>query len=158
MKLIPVVIETPKRSSEKYSFDKESGYFKLKKILPEGMMFPFDFGFIPGSKGQDGDPLDALVISEFKSFPGCMIECRLIGAMLAEQSDKSKKIRNDRYFFVPDLSKQFAAISEIKDLPEKEIKEIENFFVQYNKAEQKEFKILEIVNSKNAFKLMERGG
>jgi inorganic pyrophosphatase len=154
MKSIPVVIETPKKSSEKYSFDKKSGYFKLKKILPEGMAFPFDFGFIPGSKGQDGDPLDALVISEFKSFPGCMIECRLIGAMLAEQADKNKKIRNDRYFFVPELSKQFAAVNEIIDIPDHIISELENFFVQYNRAEQKEFKILETVTAKKAFKLI----
>jgi inorganic pyrophosphatase len=154
MKSIPVVIETPKTSSEKYTYDKKSGYFKLKKILPEGMTFPFDFGFIPGSRGEDGDPLDALVISEFKSFPGCMIGCRLIGAMLAEQSDKNKTIRNDRYFFVPELSKQFAGITEIKDMPDDIIKELENFFVQYNRAEQKEFKILETVTAKKAFKLI----
>ncbi len=154
MKSIAVVIETPKRSGEKYSFDRKSGYFKLKKILPEGMMFPFDFGFIENTEGQDGDPLDALVISEFKSFPGCMIDCRLIGAMLAEQSDKSEKIRNDRYFFVPELSKQFAAVTDMNDIPGEEIKEIENFFIQYNKAENKEFKILEIIKPKKARKLI----
>src|SRR4030095_6559475 len=154
MKSVPVIIETPKRSSEKYSFDKKTGYFKLKKILPNGMMFPFDFGFIPNSKGEDGDPLDALVISEFKSFPGCLIECRLIGAMLAEQSTKDETVRNDRYFFVPELSKQFAAIDEIKELPGEQLREIEDFFMQYNKAEEKQFKVLEIIKSKKAYKLI----
>src|SRR5215831_16272445 len=99
MKAIDIIIETPKRSSEKYAFDKKSGHFKLNKILPTGMMFPFDFGFIPDTKGGDGDPLDALVFSEFKSFPGCMLECRPIGAIIAEEISKKEKVRNDRFLF-----------------------------------------------------------
>lgn len=120
------------------------------------MMFPFDFGFIPDSKGEDGDPLDALVISEFRSFPGIMIECRLIGAIAAEQGTSKKMVRNDRYFFIPELSKQFAAIKDMDDLPQKEIDEIESFFVQYNKMEGKEFKILEVLNTKKALRLLEK--
>jgi inorganic pyrophosphatase len=158
MKSMHVVIETPQGSTEKYAWDEEAGYFMLKKILPAGMVFPFDFGFIPGSKGEDGDPLDVLVISEYKSFPGCMMECRLVGAMLAEQSDKKEKVRNDRFFFVPVLSKQFAEVEDISDLPEVEIKEIEKFFIQYNKAEGKEFKILATVSAKKAFKLISMEG
>jgi inorganic pyrophosphatase len=56
--------------------DDHTGYFKLSKVLPAGMNFPFDFGFIPHTKGEDKDPLDAVIISEFQSFPGAVVECR----------------------------------------------------------------------------------
>jgi inorganic pyrophosphatase len=99
-----IVIETPRNSREKYTYDEESKSFFLKKLLPAGMCFPYDFGFIPNTKGEDEDPIDALIISEFGTFPGCKIECRLIGALLAEQTEKNKVIRNDRFFFVPCIS------------------------------------------------------
>src|SRR5882724_761988 len=82
---IDVVIETPKGSAQKYDYDPSTHFFKLKKILPSGMMFPYDFGFIPGTRGEDGDPLDIIVISEFQSFPGCKMKCRVIGGIKAEQ-------------------------------------------------------------------------
>lgn len=158
MDTFDIIIETPKGSTEKYALDEQSGRFRLKKILPAGMMFPFDFGIIPGTKGEDGDPLDALVICEFSSFPGIEIECRLIGAILAEQKGKNGKgkVRNDRFFFVPVLSKQFAEVSDLDDLPEKETREIETFFVHYNKAEGKEFTIIDTLNAKKAYKLLRR--
>jgi inorganic pyrophosphatase len=149
-----IIIETPKGSSEKYSLDKDTGYFKLKKLLPPGMMFPYDFGIIPDTEGEDGDPLDALVVSEFRSFPGCLIECRLIGAILAEQSEsgKTRMMRNDRFFFVPQLSKQFKEVEKIKDVPG--IDEIGDFFIHYNKEQGKDFKILEVIDTKKAAKII----
>ena len=119
--------------------------------------FPYDFGIIPNTKGEDGDPLDALVVSEFCSFPGCLIECRLLGAVLAEQEDKKGTIRNDRYFFVPVLSKEFSGIKKIEDLPGTELKEIEDFFVHYNKEQGKDFRLLKVINSKKALELIKQG-
>lgn len=154
MNTIEIIIETPKGRSEKFDYDQASGRFKLKKILPSGMVFPFDFGFIPGTKGEDGDPLDALVISEFASFPGCVIECRLIGALLATQAENNKMVRNDRFFFVPVLSKQFSKVTSIEDLSKQQRKEMGMFFTQYNKAEGKEFNVIKIVNPEKALKLI----
>ncbi len=91
MDTVTAVIETPKGNAEKYNYDPKTKFFKLKKILPTGMVFPYDFGFIPGTEGEDGDPLDIIVISEFESFPGCMVECRIIGAIIAEQTGKKRK-------------------------------------------------------------------
>src|ERR1700753_2946474 len=105
MKEIYAVIETPKGSAQKYDYDKKTGFFILKKILPAGMVFPYDFGFIPDTKGEDGDPLDIMVFSEYCSFPGCMVKCRIIGGLMAEQSKEpgsQNKIRNDRFFAVPE--------------------------------------------------------
>ena len=113
---IQVVIETPRHSPVKYNYDPSSGGFIVKKQLPVGMVFPFDFGFIPQTKGGDGDPLDALVISEFESFPGCRIDCRLIGILQAQQTESGKTIRNDRYFFVPDVSLLYHHIKTVGDL------------------------------------------
>lgn len=157
MHTFDIIIETPKGSSEKYTLDSKTGFFKLKKLLPPGMMFPYDFGIIPDTKGEDGDPLDALVVSEFRSFPGCVIESRLIGAILAEQSasGKTRMTRNDRFFFVPQLSKQFHDVKKIKDVPG--IDEIGDFFIHYNKEQGKDFKILEIIDEKKAAKLIENG-
>ena len=145
MHVFDIIIETPKGHNEKFNFDPGSGGFKLKKMLPAGMVFPCDFGFIPHTKGEDGDPLDALVFSEIKSFPGCIMECRLIGAFICEQQEKQKMIRNDRYLFVPTESKQFAAIKKIKDLDNKMMDEIKSFFRQYNELEGKEFKVIKEV-------------
>ena len=137
MSLFRVVIETPRDSREKYTYNPAVRGFILKKVLPLGMVFPFDFGFIPDTKGEDGDPLDAMVISEFKTFPGCSIDCRLIGLLKAEQSKGKKMIRNDRYFFVPETSTLYKHIKTVSNLPPQLVKELLFFFVAYNKEEGK---------------------
>jgi inorganic pyrophosphatase len=76
---IQVVIETPKGSRNKYSFDPEIRIFPLKKVLPAGMTFPYDFGFGPSTKAEDGDPTDILVLMDEPAFPGCLLKCRIIG-------------------------------------------------------------------------------
>jgi inorganic pyrophosphatase len=156
MKPLHVVIETPKGSTEKYSYHKKTGLFKLNKILPSGLVFPFDFGFLPGTEGDDGDPLDALVICEFKSFTGCLMECRLIGAVLVEEMEKEKTIRNDRYFFIPVLSKQFKDIEKLEDLPAQFRDETEKFFVEYKKAEGSECKIIGTIGPEKAYKMVRK--
>ncbi|HEY4065144.1 MAG TPA: inorganic diphosphatase [Puia sp.] len=157
MDFVDVVIETPKGSAQKYDYDPDSHFFKLKKILPSGMVFPYDFGFIPHTKGEDGDPLDVIVISEFNSFPGIMIKCRIIGCIKAEQSaekDKKKLIRNDRFLAIPKCSNIFEDIKNMDDLPKRIMNQLEQFFVDYNKLEGKEFKALKQMDAKEALKLI----
>ena len=141
--LLRVVVETPKGSAEKYAYDPASNFFLLKKILPSGMVFPFDFGFIPGTKGADGDPLDVIVISEFHSFPGTMMDCRLLGGIKAQQSAKGEKPkRNDRYIVVPAISTAYNDVASVDHLPATMITGLENFFHNYNKEEGKLFKAI----------------
>src|SRR5215467_15062583 len=85
-----VVIDTPKGSRNKYAFDFDINAYKLKTVLPHGAVFPFDFGSIPGTVAQDGDPLDVLVLMDEPVFIGCFIEARLLGAIEAEQSKGRK--------------------------------------------------------------------
>lgn len=154
MKTHTIIIETPKGSAQKYDYDpKLKGYY-LKKILPTGMFFPYDFGFIPHTKGEDGDPLDVIMLSEFHSFPGCIVECRIVGAITAKQESEKGMIRNDRFIGIPMLSLVFAEVADIADLPGKLLQELEDFFINYNKIEGKKFKPLGIVNAKAARKLI----
>jgi len=154
---VPVIIETPKGSTEKYAYDDDHRCFKLHKILPSGMVFPYDFGFIPGTKGDDGDPLDVIVFSEYKSFPGCLMDCRIIGGIKAEQisANKKKKERNDRFVAIPALSKTFADIAEMADLAAEKMNELQEFFINYNRQAGKVFKPLGAINSKKAIKLID---
>lgn len=161
MSCVNVVIETPKSSAQKYDYDADSRFFKLKKILPSGMVFPYDFGFIPDTKGEDGDPLDVIVISEFNSFPGIMIKCRIIGGIMAEQSEaagKKKMIRNDRFIAIPKCSNIFNNIKSAKDLPDNIFQQLEQFFVDYNRIEGREFKVLKKLEAKDAKDLLVDAG
>ena len=80
-----VIIETPKGARNKYACDEWTGLFQLEKLLPQGMVYPFDFGFVPSTRGGDGDPLDVLVLSEEALFSGCLVKARLLGAIKATQ-------------------------------------------------------------------------
>src|SRR5260370_26606804 len=94
--LCQVVIETTKGSRNKYDFDPDHRVFELKKVLPAGMAFPYDFGFLPSTKGGDGDPLDVLVLMDEPAFPGCVLNFRVIGVIEGDQVNKKKKQRNNR--------------------------------------------------------------
>lgn len=151
---IDVVIETPKGSRNKYSYDKELKAFRLKKLLPVGVMFPFDFGYIPDTKGEDGDPIDVLVIMDEAAYPGCVVECRLVGALKARQSEKNDMIENDRLIAVSTLSQTYHDVAELEDLNKNVLRQIESFFVYYNTLEDKEFKPKGWANAKEAHSLI----
>src|SRR5437899_12626259 len=86
-----VIIETPRGSRNKYKMDERTGRMKLSKVMPEGMVFPYDFGFFPESRGEDGDPLDVLILTDEPTFPGCQIDCRIVGAILAKQRNEDQE-------------------------------------------------------------------
>lgn len=154
---VEVVIETPKGSAEKYDYVPNTPFFKMKKILPSGMVFPYDFGFIPNTKGDDGDPLDVIVISEFKSFPGIIMKCRIIGGIKAEQSEEKnskRMIRNDRFLAVPKCSNIFQDVKKMEDLPEQITDQLKEFFVDYNRLEGKKFKALDRIGPGEAQRLI----
>jgi inorganic pyrophosphatase len=138
--LVNVIIDTPKGSRNKFKFDEKAQCFRLSRILPLGASFPYDFGAIPRTLADDGDPLDVLVISEEASFTGCLLNARLIGAVRAEQTEKGRTIRNDRLLAVPVTSVNPAELSHIDDLPSARVAEIEHFFVSYNQVHGRHFR------------------
>lgn len=91
-----VVIETPKGSRNKYTYDPGWAAFRLRGVLPEGSSFPYDFGFIPSTLGEDGDPLDVLVLLDAPVPVGCLVEARPLGVIEAEQTEAGATARNDR--------------------------------------------------------------
>jgi inorganic pyrophosphatase len=156
MKTITAIIETPKGKGLKYDFDPQKGYFFLKKILPAGMVFPFDFGFIPGTLGQDGDPIDVIVLSEIETFPGCAMECRVIGAIKAEQQERDgATMRNDRFLAIPVVSQMYANVESLTQLPKAIMDQLELFFKNYNEEAGKKFTVLDRSTTKQALQLLE---
>src|SRR6266581_2252320 len=127
--ILRVVIETPKGSRNKFAFDPDQHVFELKKVLPTGMAFPYDFGFVPSTEAEDGDPIDVLVLMDEPAFPGCVLKCRTIGVIEGEQSDKKTKVRNDRIIAVERDAHSWADIKTINDLGKQFLRELEEFFV-----------------------------
>jgi len=142
-KSVTVIVETPKGSQQKFDFSPATGRFELMKLLPAGMYFPFDFGFIPDTVGDDGDPIDVMVISELKTFTGCAMTCRIIGAIAAEQTERDgATMRNDRILAIPETSMEYAKIKTMRELPKGLVNQIESFFIAYNQEAGKTFKPL----------------
>lgn len=156
MKLIHVVVETVAGSAIKYHYESASGFFLAKKLLPAGLRFPYDFGFIPGTMGEDGDPLDILLISEFTSYPGTMFRCRVIGCFKALQQEKrsKKKIRNDRLVAIPDISVAYRHITALTQMPQNIIAQLKNFFIWYNQEQGKRFEIKQVCDAAEAMRLI----
>lgn len=153
--LYQVIIETPSGSRNKFAYDPELRIFSLKKVLPAGMTFPYEFGFIPRTKAGDGDPIDVLVLMDEPAFPGIVVQARLIGVIEGEQIDGKKRIRNDRLVAVADANHMYADIKTLDDLPKKFVKELEQFFVNYHNLEGKEYKLLGCRSGRTAQRLVE---
>jgi inorganic pyrophosphatase len=155
--IVQVVIETPKGSRNKYAFDPEQKVFELKKVLPAGMAFPYDFGFIPRTKAEDGDPTDVLVLMDEPAFPGCLLKCRLIGIIEGEQGNKKRKERNDRVIAVEQENHSFADIKHIDDLGNQFLSELEDFFVNYHKLSGEQYAVINVRGPKEARKRIRDG-
>lgn len=135
-----VIIETPKGSRNKFKYDEELGLFKLRKVLPLGSTFPFDFGFLPSTRASDGDPLDVLLLMDEPVFPGCLVEARLLGVLEAEQTEQGQTSRNDRLIAVAVHSPTHQGMRSLEDLGQNVLDQIEHFFVSYNVMENRQFK------------------
>lgn len=156
---LTAIIETPKGSPNKYDYDEGCGAFRLSAVMPEGAAFPYDFGFIPSTVGEDGDPLDVLVFLDAPVVVGCVLTVRLIGVIEAKQRRKGEDwIRNDRLLAVATRAHTHAHIHDIDDLRPHLVDQIEAFFGNYNEANSKEFRAIGRGGPRKARKLVEQGG
>src|ERR1700723_1785546 len=153
---LQVIIETPKGSPNKFAFDPKQRIFMLKKVLPAGMVFPYDFGFLPQTLAPDGDPIDVLLLMDEPAFPGCAVKARLIGVIEGEQLDGKKKIRNDRLVAVAEMNHMYANIRKLKDLPAQWLKEVQDFFVNYHNLEGKKYHLLGCKGEDAALRLIKK--
>ena len=154
--LLQVIIETPAGSRNKFAFDPDQGIFSLKSVLPAGMVFPYDFGFLPQTLAPDGDPIDVLLLMDEPAFPGCAVLARLIGVIEGEQLDGKEKIRNDRLVAVAEANHMYANIRKLKDLPDKWVKELQDFFVNYHSLEGKKYRLLGCKGADAALRLIKK--
>lgn len=155
--VVNAIIETPKGSRNKYSYNPSLQIFELNKILPAGAVFPFNFGFIPGTRGGDGDPLDIILIMDDSSYPGCLIKSRILGIIKATQAKNGKPERNDRLIGVPVDSLTNNNLQTIRDLNENVIKEIQNFFISYHAQRGTTFKPLGVGGPDAALTIIKNG-
>ena len=155
--VVNAIIETPKGSRNKYKYNPTMQIFELDKILPAGAVFPFNFGFIPRTRGADGDPLDIILIMDDSSYPGCLMKSRILGIVKATQTEEGKPKRNDRLIGVPVDSFTNNDLRTIQDLNENVITEIENFFISYHAQRGTEFKPLGVGGPAAALKIIKDG-
>jgi inorganic pyrophosphatase len=148
------LVDTPKGSRNKFKWDVERGLYRLAGVLPAGAVFPFDFGYVPSTRGEDGDELDVLLLMDEPAFVGCLVEARLIGVIEARQTEDGKTERNDRLIAVAQASRTHKEIGELDDLSENLVHEIEHFFVSYNAAKGGKFEPIGRGSSRTARKLV----
>jgi inorganic pyrophosphatase len=139
---VHVVVETPRGSRAKFAYDPKLESFALSKSLLTGLTYPHDWGFVPSTKADDGDPLDIMVIHDAATFPGLVVTCRIIGVLQIEQKSKKKTERNDRLFAVPRNSHSERALHDVDDLTKPIREELEKFFVATDELEDKKLKII----------------
>ena len=151
------IIETTKGCRNKFDYDPDSGLFMLGGLLPEGMMFPFDFGFIPSTLGEDGDPLDILVLMDAPAHVGCLIDVRIIGIIRAEQTEDGKTESNDRLLGVAFHSYDHEGLESIDDVSKTLLDQLEAFFVSYNKQRGKKFKVTGTGGPSKAIRFLKAG-
>jgi inorganic pyrophosphatase len=136
--LINVLVEIPAGSKNKYEFDKEMNTFALDRVLYSSVHYPYDYGFVPNTLADDGDPLDGMVIMDQPTFPGCVIAARPLGMLeMIDGGDRDEKI-----LCVPAKDPRYAEVKSLKDLPPHRLEEIAEFFRSYKNLEKKVTEIL----------------
>ncbi len=136
--VINVLIEIPGGSKNKYEYDKELGAFALDRVLYSSVKYPYDYGFIPNTLADDGDPLDGMVLIDEPTFPGCIIAARPIGFLeMIDGGDRDEKI-----LCVPDKDPRYTNVKSLKDVAHHRLEEIAEFFRSYKNLEKKVTQIL----------------
>ncbi len=156
---LTVVVETPRGSRNKYKYDAERDVIRLGATLAEGLAFPYDFGFFPSTRGEDGDPLDVLLFLDSAVPAGCVATARLIGVLEVEQKETRQPwTRNDRFFAVATHAKHHQRLRHLDDLRPQLLVEIEAFFTHHAGLNGKKLRVLRRSGPRRARRLLKAGG
>ena len=142
--IVHMVIEVPARSANKYEFDEETGMIKLDRVLPSSQVYPGDYGFIPQTLAEDGDPLDGVILSTFPLFPGVLVDVRPVGLMVMED----EKGPDSKILGVVAEDPRWDFVQDLKDVPQGLLEEIQNFFETYKALEAKKGKWVKVTGFK----------
>jgi inorganic pyrophosphatase len=145
-----------KGPAQQVVYDLQSKSFELAGLLPEGMSFPLDYGFIPSTRAEDGDAIDVLVLADEPAFAGAVLDVRLIGVFEAEQTKRKRAVRNDRIISVSLASRLYKSITTVDDLGEDFTSNLQQFWVNYNDLKGRTFEITAVKGPKRACKLIEK--
>jgi inorganic pyrophosphatase len=151
------IVETPKGRRNKFDYDPKIEVFTLGGLLAEGLSFPYDFGFIPSTVAEDGDPLDVMILMDEPAHVGCVLSVRIIGVIEAQQTQNGKTITNNRLIAVAVHSYNHQHIKTVADVNPQLLDQVEDFFVTYNKSRGKKFKVMGVHGPRRALKLLEKG-
>lgn len=154
-----VIVDTPGASRAKYRYDPATDCLMPAAVLPEGMVFPFAFGFIPSTSSENGDPLDVLILSDFPILPRALVLVRLIGGIEAQQREEKAGywIRNDRLIGIALSSRSYSNLDTIEDLRPHLVDEINGFFIQYNRCRSRVFEPLRVIGPAAAMEQVAAG-
>jgi inorganic pyrophosphatase len=152
------IIETPKGNRGKYDYDVDSGLFELARMLPDGMSFPVDFGFVPSTLCDDGDPLDVMVLNDEPSAVGTLVRVRLIGVLEAEEEEGGRIERNDRLLAIPLHAHLYASAKNLDDLEPTFLENVAQFWVNKARLEGKSFRVLGHGEPAAAIEIVRRSG
>lgn len=148
------IIETPKGHRNKFKYDEKSGLFCLSNLLPQGFSFPFDFGFIPSTRAEDGDALDLMVLMDEPAHVGCSVDVRLLGVIKVVQTEKGERKENDRLLGVAVKSIEFKEAKSISSLPKPLVEQITEFLALYNKNSGKHDEVKGVGGPEQALELV----
>jgi inorganic pyrophosphatase len=152
---LQIVVECPRGSAVKLKYEPRLGAFTVSRALPLGLTYPFDWGFIPGTLADDGDPLDALALHDMSTYPGVVLPCRAIGVVeLTQRNESGKRERNDRVITMPLWHDRLGELERVTDLPARLRDEIEQFFLSATFFTAKKPKIIGWKNAGKAASLV----
>jgi inorganic pyrophosphatase len=141
-----VVVESPRGSQLKLKFDESLKVMSVSRPLPLGVFLPFDWGFIPSTQGEDGDPVDAMLLWDVASYPGVVVPCRALGVLQIEQNrknhDRAERIRNDRVMALPIEGRREQSLDGVDTLPPRIREELEQFAIAATALEGKEARVV----------------
>jgi len=152
-KIVNAIIEIPKDSTVKYEVDKESGLLKLDRYMYSSMHYPGDYGFIPQTLWEDGDPLDVFVLTHRPSLPGILCEAKVIGVIRMVDQDE----KDDKIIAVHANDPRYSQWDSIKDIPKHFLAEIKHFLETYKELEKKTVKVFKILDAEEAYKDIQKG-
>jgi len=155
--VVHVIVETPRDIRHKYAFEPKLGIFKLKQTIPEGLMWPYDYGFVPATRADDGDPLDAVFLCDEPTTTGCLVEGRVVGLIRLDKNGEE----NDRLVTCAKrqdgLAQSTDPYQDIDDLPKESLDSLCRFLVEYSAEEGNKIKFKGVEPRKKALDAIKTG-
>jgi inorganic pyrophosphatase len=150
------IVETPKGRRGKLDYDPKARVFRLKTLLPDGMSFPMDFGFVPSTLAEDGDPLDIMILADEPNPAGTLLDVRLIGVIEAEEVEHGQTERNDRVLGVASCSHLYQTLKSVEDLEPHFLENLVQFWTNKDRLEGKSFTCIGVKGPKEAVAMVRK--